>query len=95
MRLSGFTVDPDSLIARRGPGPTIRSFAGSWAAGAANVREVGHLDAGAVSAAFRFGERCDSGVAAVAALSTVVERLVTGAGHRYAETDAEVGRATR
>jgi hypothetical protein len=93
--MSGFTVDPGALISRPGLGRSIRSIAGSWAPESTRVRAVGHLDASASDAATRFAERCDSGVAAVAAMAGMVDRLVTGAGHRYSDTEADVQRAAR
>jgi hypothetical protein len=93
--MSSFTVDPGALISRPGLGRAIRSIAGSWTPESARMRDVGHLDASASAATARFAERCDSGVAAVAAMAAMVDRLVSRAGHRYSDTEADVQRAAR
>ena len=91
--MSGYTVDPEVLIGRASLGAMVGSAAGHWSAHAPSVRQVAHLDPGAAAAGERFGEACDAGLAAVAALAATVDRLVVGAGGRYADTEAEVHRA--
>lgn len=91
--MSGYTVDPEALIGRASLGSMVGSAAGNWSAQAPGIRQVAHLDPGAAAAGERFGEACDAGLAAVAALAATVDRLLVSAGGRYAGTEAEVRRA--